>query len=95
MVATEPFSHAERLEILIHAIETAIITRAKLEKEVLSSSSDFDRIEFLPDDEEANTSVDDILSHRLDRGRLDAAERIRSDLTNALRKLRRAVDAGT
>lgn len=95
LVATEPFSPTERLAILIHGIESAIVTRAALEKEVLSADSGFGRIEFRPDETDASASVKDSRSHRLDRGRLNTTERLQNDLSKALSKLRKIIDDGT
>lgn len=95
LVASEPFSAAEQLEILVSNIEAAIVTRAALEKEILSKNDQFERIEFLPEDTDGAATADDVRSHYVDNSRIDAAEGVWRSLSETLGELRGINDAGT
>src|SRR5436190_9687970 len=49
LITSEPYSEAERLEILLKAIEAALIQRSFLEQAVLAHVPDVDSIRFEPD----------------------------------------------
>jgi hypothetical protein len=92
LIATEPFTPAEQLEILLHAVEAAIVDRVALEEAVLQSVGENINIEFLPDEGDVAPRAAPG-SHRLDRGRLSEAQGVRDNLSKALKRLRDLTDA--
>lgn len=95
LIATQPYDDAERLAILLRAIETAIVDRADLEKAVLDAVGDIPLVEFQPDDGGAlrRAGAPDRGSHRLERGRLAGGNELRTNLAEVLSQLREIVDA--
>jgi hypothetical protein len=49
LITSEPYNEAERLEILLKALEAALIQRSTLEQAVLAEVPDVDAIRFRPD----------------------------------------------
>jgi hypothetical protein len=95
LITSEPDSEAERLEILLKAIDAAIIQRAKLEETVLNQLSGISTIDFEPDiapEEPEGGFLGQ--AHRLDRHRLESAHDLRERADTALRGLRGKDRAG-
>jgi hypothetical protein len=88
LIATVPFGAAEQLQILLRAIEAAIVDRAALEEAVLKGIGDNIDVEFLPEvSEDVPGATFERRAHRLDRGRLGGAQSIRQNLTQDLMRL--------
>ena len=67
MITSEPYSEPERLEILLRAIESAIVQRADLEHTVLDQLTEVAAVEFKPDVPRADADVAILgRAHRLD-----------------------------
>ena len=49
LITTEPYSEAERLDILLHAIEAALVQRSELERAALGEVHGVDTIRFEPE----------------------------------------------
>jgi len=49
LITSEPYSEAERLEILLNAIKAAIIERAQIEAAILDQLPEISAVEFEPD----------------------------------------------
>jgi hypothetical protein len=95
LITSEPYSEAERLEILLQAIDAAIVQRAKLEETVLDQLSGISSIEFEPDvPSEDFEGAYFGKAHRLDRSRLGSAHDLRERTDNALHRLRGRDRAG-
>lgn len=99
LITSVPYTEEERLEILLHAIDAALVQRAKIETAVvdlLEGIKQVDSIAFEPDVTTGDV-VSDALgkAHRIDRGRREAASRIQIGAERALSNIRRRDRAGS
>ena len=81
LITTESYSESERLEIVLQAIESAVIQRAELEAAVLNQLSGITAIEFRPD-----SGFD--TGHRLDRSRIEPGLQLQRRTEHALAAMR-------
>jgi hypothetical protein len=91
LITSEPYSESERLEVLLQAIEAAIIQRAKLEQAVLNQFSAVAAIDFQPED-----AVSGYLgrAHHLDRSPIEPALDLLNRTEHALIAMRGRNRAG-
>ena len=94
LITSEPYTEAERLEILLHAMEAAVAERANLEKAVLDQLEGIEIIDFQPDvaSEEAEAGYLG-KPHRVHQSQSETGralgDRLKSTLM-AIREVRRA-----
>jgi hypothetical protein len=85
LITSEPYTESERLEIVLQAIESAVMQRAELEAAVLNQLSGITAIEFRPEiiTEEAAAGF-----HRLDRSRIEPGHELQQRAEHALAAMR-------
>ena len=95
LITSEPYSEAERLEILLKAIEAALIERSALERAVLAEVHGA-TIRFVPDvpAEGLDRSVF-ARRHDLSEDRTSLASELEANTRTAIETLRRESGAGT
>lgn len=96
LLTSEPYDEAERLGILLGAVEAALMLRADLEQAVLEEVPSIESITFVPDvpsDEIAPETLGK--AHRLDRSRLGVGNEIQERARTVLSTLRSRRRAGT
>jgi hypothetical protein len=96
LITSEPYNEAERLDILLQAIEAAIVQRAMIEEELLDRLNDATSIRYEPDGPvEAGTETLFGEAHTLDAGRRMNATQLKSEANSALQGMRRRDHADT
>ncbi len=88
LITSEPYSESERLEILLQAIESAVIQRAELEAAVLNQLSGITAIEFRPERPAEETADGLDAAHRLDRSRIEPGLELQRRTETALAAMR-------
>jgi hypothetical protein len=88
LITSEPYSEAEKLEILLHGVKAAIAERAQLERAVLDQLSGITEIEFQPDApvEEADFGYRGRV-HRLNRSMIEEGQILESRTEHAFREM--------
>lgn len=97
LITSEPYTEEERLEILISAIDAALVQRANLETAVLDVLGEIHpvtSITFQPDSEGVEDSPLG-RAHRVDPARRESASTIRLQTERALKDIRGRERAGT
>lgn len=100
LITSEPYTEEERLEIVVNAIDAALIQRASLETEVLDMLADIgpsvSSISFLPDVVSRDPESSSLgKPHRVDSDRRGAASSIRVRTEGVLLSIRGRNRAGT
>lgn len=87
LVTSEPYSETERLDILLKAIEAAVVQRALIEREVFDQL-DVASIRFEPDSliEALDSSLG--VPHQLDRGQVYSSDELGGQMMDALTGMR-------
>jgi hypothetical protein len=91
LITSEPYSEAERLEILLQAVEAALVQRSDLERAVLAQIPDIIAIRYEPDSpiEGAESSYLG-KAHELNQDRSSIAHEIEADAKIAIGRIRTA-----
>jgi hypothetical protein len=89
LITSEPYTEAERLNILLHAIEAALVERAQLERAILDELPHISGIEFQPETpiEEADLTYRG-RAHRLDRAALATGRTIEEQAMRSLNAIK-------
>jgi hypothetical protein len=96
LITSEPYNESERLEILLDAIEAAIVQRSMVEQAVFDQLTDITSIRFEPDSPvEPGGETYLGARHVLDSSRKDMATELESRARAALSDLRGRDHAGT
>lgn len=82
LITSEPYSETERLEILLQAINAAVVERARLEEAILHQLTNVSAIDFQPETAGVRQA------HRLDSARLPNARDLQQRGDTALNELR-------
>jgi hypothetical protein len=88
LITSEPYSESERLDILLQAIESAVIQRADIEAAVLNQLSEITSIEFQPEAPAGEPGGGLGTAHRLDRSRIEPGTELRRRTEHALAAMR-------
>jgi hypothetical protein len=85
LITSEPYSEAERLDILLRAIKATVIERAQIEKAILDELPEIEAVEFEPDAPAEETDLGFRGSkHRIDRTRLPEDRSLQARTEHAL-----------
>jgi hypothetical protein len=96
LITSEPYNESERLDILLEAIEAAVVQRSMLEQAVFEQLTDISSIRFEPDSPvEPGGETYLGAPHVLDLGRKDMATELETRARVALSDLRGRDHAGT
>jgi hypothetical protein len=89
LITSEPYTEAERLDILLRAVEAALVQRSELERAALEEVPGIDAIRFAPEGrEESLEGAYRGKAHEIDAGRSAIAAEIERDATAALARIR-------
>lgn len=88
LITSEPYSESERLEILLQAIESAVIQRAEIEAAILNQLTEITAIEFQPEAPPEELGGGFGTAHRLDRSRIEPGIELRRRTEHALTAMR-------
>lgn len=93
LVTSEPYSDGEKLDILLRAIEAALIQRSLIEQEAVRIIPEFASAKFVSDTS-LGEDIEKFSNHQLNGELIDDSANIRSQVIGVLQKIRVEIRGG-